>query len=63
MVDDIADIRVGVVMLRWFLAFSTCSWNAPAEQALLQSCEAMGVDTTKQGVWKQPVYKAHLDGA
>lgn len=27
-----------------------------------QSCEALGVDTVEQGVWKQPVYKAHLDG-
>lgn len=27
-----------------------------------QSCKALGVDTTEQGVWKQSVYKAHLDG-
>lgn len=31
-------------------------------QALHQSCEELGVDTAKQGVWKQAVYKAHLDG-
>lgn len=63
MVGDSADARWGVVVARWFLAFSTCSWNALSEQALHQSCEAVGVDTAKQGVWKRPVYKGHLDGA
>lgn len=48
-------------MAGWFLAFSTCSWNALSEPALHQRCEAVGVDAAKQGVWKQPVYKAHLD--
>lgn len=47
----------------WFLAFSTCSWNALSKRALRPSSEAAGVDAAEQGVWKQPVYKAHLDGA
>lgn len=55
------DVRLGVGVVTWFLAFSTCSWNALSGQALHQSCEAAGVDTAKQGVWKQRVYKAHLD--
>lgn len=54
-------VGLGVDVARWFLAFSTCSWNALSEQALHQRCESVGVDTAKQGVWKQPVYKAHLD--
>lgn len=29
--------------------------------ALHQRCEAVGVDAVRQGVWKQPVYKTHLD--
>lgn len=62
MVGDSADVKLGVDVARWFLAFSTCSWNALSEQALHQSCEAVGVNTAKKGVWKQPVYKAHLDG-
>lgn len=61
MVGDSADVRLGVDVARWFLAFSTCSWNVLSEQALHQRCEAVGVETAKQGVWKQPVYKAHLD--
>lgn len=28
----------------WFLAFSTCSWNALSERALRPSSEAAGVD-------------------
>ena len=27
----------------------------------ISAARAVGVDTAKQGVWKQPVYKAHLD--
>lgn len=42
-----ADVKLGVGVARWFLAFSTCSWNALSEQALHQSCEAVGVDTAK----------------
>lgn len=38
----------GVGVARWFLAFSTCSWNALSEQALHQSCEAVGVDNAEQ---------------
>lgn len=53
--------RFRMDVARWFLAFSTCSWNALSEQALHQRGESAGVDTAKQGVWKQPVYKAHLD--
>lgn len=48
MVEDSADVRLGVGVVRWFLAFSTCSWNALQEQGLHQSCEAVGVDTAKQ---------------
>lgn len=62
MVGDSSDVHLRVGVARWFLAFSTCRWNALSEQALHQSCEALGVDTAKQGVWKQPVYKTHLDG-
>lgn len=57
----VVGLGVDVDVARWFLAFSTCSWNALSEQALHQRCESVGVDTAKQGVWKQPVYKAHLD--
>lgn len=46
-----------------FLAFSTCNRNALSTQALHLSCEAGGVNTAKKGVWKQAVYKAHLDRA
>lgn len=38
MVGYSTDARLGVAVLRWFLAFSTCSWNALSEQALHQSC-------------------------
>lgn len=51
----------GVDEMRWFLAFSTCGWNVLSERALHQRCEAVGVDVARQGVWKQPVYKTHLD--
>lgn len=30
-------------------------------RALHQRCEAVGVDAARRGVWKQPVYKTHLD--
>ena len=45
---DSADVSLGVGVARWFLAFSTCSWNVLSEQALHQSCEAVGVDAAKQ---------------
>lgn len=51
----------------WFLAFSTCSWNAlsgpgrPASRPYISAVRPVGVDAANQGVWKQPVYKAHLD--
>lgn len=61
-VGDDDDVKLGVGVGRWFLAFSTCSWNALEEQALHRSCKAAGVNTARQGVWKQSVYKAHLVG-
>lgn len=51
--------RVGVA--RWFLAFSTCGWNAHQSRPYISVVRRLGVNTAKQGVWKQPVYKAHLD--
>lgn len=33
---------MGVDVVRWFLAFSTCGWNALSEQALHQRCQAVG---------------------
>lgn len=47
-VGDSADVRFVGGVVGWFLAFSTCSWNALSEQALHQSCEAVGVDAAKQ---------------
>lgn len=57
------DVNLGVGVVGWFLVFSTCTWNALSERAIHHSCEVVGVDKAKQGVWKQAVYKVHLDGA
>lgn len=58
-----ADVNLGVGVVGWFPVFSTCTWNALSERAIHHSCEVVGVDKAKQGVWKQAVYKVHLDGA
>lgn len=60
MVDDNADVRLGGGG-EMVSSFQHLRLECTSEQALHQRCEAVGVNTAKQGVWKQPVYKAHLD--
>lgn len=40
--DNSADVKMGVDVVMWFLAFSTCGWNALSEQTLHQRCQAVG---------------------
>lgn len=56
-----ADVKFGVGVVGLFLVFSTCIWNALSECTIHHGCEVVGVDKAKQGVWKQAVYKVHLD--